>query len=91
LPTLDFNAYTQFSRETLFVISTFAIKANPYWFGHDIYSPKTIEEGGPFTIGRVIHSNRHATLSAYIGGVAVFNRALTAEEIKNLSEIGQAK
>ena len=66
-----------------------ALKANPYWFGHDIYAPRTIAEGGPFTIGRVIHSNRHATLSAYIGGVAVFNRPLSAEEMARLSAIGQ--
>ena len=66
-----------------------ALKANPYWFGHDIYAPRTIAEGGPFTIGRVIHSNRHATLSAYIGGVAVFNRALSAEEMARLSALGR--
>ena len=65
-----------------------ALKANPYWFGHDIYAPRTLAEGGPFTIGRVIHSNRHATLSAYIGGVAVFNRPLSAEEMARLSAIG---
>ena len=65
-----------------------ALKSNPYFFGHDIYAPKTIEQGGPFTIGRVIHSNRHATLSAWIGGVAVFDRALTDEEMKKLAAIG---
>lgn len=65
-----------------------AIKANPYWFGHDIYSPP-LGEGSPFTIGRVIHSNRHATLSAYFGGVAVFNKALTPEKMLDLSKIGR--
>jgi hypothetical protein len=65
-----------------------ALKSNPYYFGDDIYAPKSIEEGGPFTIGRVIHSNRHATLSAWIGGVAVFDRALSDEEMKQLAGIG---
>ncbi|QDV69895.1 hypothetical protein Poly24_36130 [Rosistilla carotiformis] len=66
-----------------------ALKSNPYWFGHDIYAPRTLAEGGPFTVGRVIHSNRHKTLSAYIGGVAVFDRALTSEEMACLSAIGR--
>jgi rhamnogalacturonyl hydrolase YesR len=65
-----------------------ALKSNPYYFGDDIYAPKSIEEGGPFTIGRVIHSNRHATLSAWIGGVAVFDRALSDDEMKQLATIG---
>ena len=65
-----------------------ALKSNPYYFGHDIYAPKTMEQGGPFTIGRVIHSNRHATLSAWIGGVAVFDRALSDQEMKKLATIG---
>jgi hypothetical protein len=47
-----------------------------------------MEQGGPFTIGRVIHSNRHATLSAWIGGVAVFDRPLSDEEMKKLATIG---
>jgi hypothetical protein len=65
-----------------------ALKSNPYYFGYDIYAPKTMEQGGPFTIGRVIHSNRHATLSAWIGGVAVFDRALSDDEMKRLAKIG---
>ena len=65
-----------------------ALKSNPYYFGYDIYAPKTMEQGGPFTIGRVIHSNRHATLSAWIGGVAVFDRALSDDEMKKLATIG---
>ena len=66
-----------------------ALKSNPYYFGSDIYAPNSIEEGGPFTIGRVIHSNRHATLSAWIGGVAVFDRALSDHEMKRLATIGK--
>jgi len=68
-----------------------SIKANPYWFGKDIYTPQKPEEGSPFTIGRVIHSNRHATLSAYFGGVAVFNSALSPRRMKELSLIGRTK
>jgi hypothetical protein len=26
-----------------------ALKSNPYYFGYDIYAPKTMEQGGPFT------------------------------------------
>ena len=66
-----------------------AIRANPYYFGHDIYAPKSIEEGGPFTIGRVIHSNRHATLTGWFGGVAVYGSALTPEEMWKLATIGR--
>jgi hypothetical protein len=66
-----------------------AIKANPYWFGKDIYSPQNESDGSPFTIGRVIHSNRHATLSAYFGGVAVFNKGLSQNEMLKLSKIGR--
>ena len=65
-----------------------ALKANPYWFGHDIYTPSSTE-GGPFTIGRVIHSNRHATLAAWIGGVAVYERALSPAQMATLAGIGR--
>ena len=68
-----------------------SLKANPYWFGHDIYAPRTPAEGGPFTIGRVIHSNRHPTLSAWFGGVAVFDRALAGPEMARLSAIGRGQ
>ncbi len=62
-----------------------SLKVNPYYFGRSIYSPQTIAEGGPFTIGRVIHSNREPGVNAWIGGVAVFNRALDAGEMKRLA------
>lgn len=74
---------------TISSIEMVAIKANPYWIGKDIYSPQSESEGSPFTIGRVIHSNRHATLSAYFGGVAVYNTALNEKEIEKLSMIGR--
>jgi hypothetical protein len=65
------------------------IRANPYYFGHDIFAPKSVEDGGPFTIGRVIHSNRHATLTAWFGGVAVYTSALGAEDMRKLAAIGR--
>lgn len=65
-----------------------ALRVNPYWFGHDLYHPKTPEEGGPFTIGRVIHSSRSVGMTGFIGGVAVYNRALSAAEMRKLSAIG---
>jgi hypothetical protein len=66
------------------------VRLNPWWFPHDIYSPSDATGGGPFTIGRVIHSSRSVGFTGWIGGVAVFNRALTAEEIARLSAIGQS-
>ena len=84
--TLRKNAAGQFSTET--AADLVALKANPYWFGHDIYAPPSAAEGGPFTIGRVIHSNRHATLSAFIGGVAVFNQPLSPAQMRALARLG---
>lgn len=43
--------------------------------------------GGPFTIGRVIHSSRAIGFSGWIGGVAVFNRALAQEELVKLARL----
>jgi hypothetical protein len=58
-----------------------ALRLNPWWYPHCIYSPADAQNGGPFTIGRVIHSSRSVGFTGWIGGVAVFDRALTAEEI----------
>jgi hypothetical protein len=84
--TLRKDAGGRFTTET--AADLVALKANPYWFGHDIYSPPSAAEGSPFTIGRVIHSNRHATLSAFIGGVAVFDQPLSPEQMRTLARIG---
>ena len=67
-----------------------ALRANPFWFGHDLYSPPTPQDGGPFTIGRVIHTSRSVGWTGYLGGVAVFNRPLTAKEIARLSAVAPA-
>ena len=64
-----------------------ALKVNPYWFGHDLFSPASAEVGGPFTLGRVIHSNRHPTLSAWFGGAAVYARPLGPEEMARLARL----
>ena len=64
-----------------------ALKVNPYWFGHDLFSPASAEVGGPFTLGRVIHSNRHPTLSAWFGGAAVYARPLGPEEMARLASL----
>ncbi|MDZ7639136.1 MAG: hypothetical protein U5J83_12950 [Bryobacterales bacterium] len=66
-----------------------ALKANPFWFGHDLYHPAHADEGGPFTIGRVIHSSRGVGTRQYIGGVAVYNRALSPKEMAKLAAIGR--
>ena len=58
-----------------------SLRLNPWWYPHGIYEPKNDGTGGPFTIGRVIHSSRSVGFTGWIGGVAVFDRALTAEEL----------
>ncbi|EMI55024.1 LamG domain-containing protein [Rhodopirellula sallentina] len=64
-----------------------AVCKNPWWFPHPIYSPADSRSGGPFTIGRAIHSARSVGFTGWIGGVAVFDRALGASELKTLAEI----
>jgi len=64
-----------------------ALRANPFWFGHDLWTPEQ-GMGGPFTIGRVIHSSRSVGFTGWIGGVAVFGRALTAKEMLRLARVG---
>jgi hypothetical protein len=64
-----------------------ALRLNPWWYPHAIYQPKDATSGGPFTIGRVIHSSRSVGFTGWIGGVAVFNRALDAAELGRLAEL----
>jgi hypothetical protein len=64
-----------------------ALRLNPWWYPHGIYVPKDAHTGGPFTIGRVIHSSRSVGFTGWIGGVAVYNRALTGKELKRLDEL----
>ena len=66
-----------------------ALRTNPFWFPHDLYVPPTTEDGGPFTIGRVIHTSRSVGFTGYIGGVAVFNRALSAQQMEKLALIAR--
>jgi hypothetical protein len=68
-----------------------ALRLNPWWYPHGIYTPKDARSGGPFTIGRVIHSSRSVGFTGWIGGVAVFDRALGSEEMKRMSDLGQAR
>lgn len=66
-----------------------ALRLNPWWYPHGIYSPKDAQTGGPFTIGRVIHSSRSIGFTGWIGGVAVFDRALSGAELTRLSAIAR--
>lgn len=66
-----------------------ALKLNPWWYPHALYTPDA-QSGGPFTIGRVIHSSRSVGFTGWIGGVAVFNRALNEEEMKKLTKLGSS-
>ena len=67
-----------------------ALRLNPWWFNHDsLYTPANDGTGGPFTIGRVIHSSRGVGFTGWIGGVAVFNRALNSAELRTLSALRQ--
>ncbi len=67
-----------------------ALKTNPYWFGHSIHVPATEAEGGPFTIGRVLHMGRSGRMTAYLGGVAVYGRALSPAEMGRLAGIAKS-
>lgn len=64
-----------------------ALKANPFWFPHDLYTPQSQDEGGPFTIGRVIHTGRTVGFTGWIGGVAVFNEVLSPEQMAQLAKV----
>ena len=64
-----------------------ALRLNPWWYPHAIYRPADASSGGPFTIGRVIHSSRSVGFTGWIGGVAVFDRALSAEELARLAAL----
>jgi hypothetical protein len=68
-----------------------ALKLNPWWYPHGIYAPNDPETGGPFTIGRVIHSARGVGFTGWIGGVAVFNRALSADEMSMLARVARER
>jgi hypothetical protein len=66
-----------------------ALRLNPWWYPHGIHAPADAASGGPFTIGRVIHSAKSVGFTGWIGGVAVFDRALTATELEHLAAIGR--
>lgn len=68
-----------------------ALRLNPWWYPHRIYAPQDAQSGGPFTIGRVIHSSRSVGFTGWIGGVAVFARALSAPELARLAAIRSGK
>ena len=55
-----------------------------------LYTPANDGTGGPFTIGRVIHSDRDVGFTGWIGGVTVFNRAPSAEELARLATVRTA-
>jgi hypothetical protein len=63
------------------------VRLNPWWFPHaSLYPPDNDGTGGPFTIARVIHSSRNVGFTGRIGGVAVFNRALSQGATAKLPE-----
>ncbi len=66
-----------------------ALRLNPWWYPHDLYVPTDSQTGGPFTIGRVIHSSRGVGFTGWIGGVAVFDLALCEDELRKLADIGK--
>jgi hypothetical protein len=68
-----------------------ALRLNPWCYSHEnLYTPTNDGTGGPFNISRVIHSSRGVGFTGWIGGVAVFNRALSADEFATLSAIRNA-
>jgi len=79
------GAYREASRDLV------ALRLNPWWYPHGLYQPKDAVSGGPFTIGRVIHSSRGVGFTGWIGGVAVFDRALSEEELIRLAGLRTPK
>ncbi len=80
------GAWTVTSRDLV------ALRLNPWWYPHGrLYAPANDGSGGPFTIGRVIHSGRSVGFTGWIGGVAVFDRALSAEELGRMAAIKPCK
>jgi hypothetical protein len=77
----DDGQFTEATRELV------GLRLNPWWYPHGLYSPPDDGSGGPFTIGRVIHSSRSVGFTGWIGGVAVFDRALDAKELVRLSDL----
>ncbi len=65
------------------------LRLNPWWYPHDLYSPADDGSGGPFTIGRVIHSSRSIGFTGWIGGVAIYDRALSPAELASLADLRQ--
>ncbi len=82
--TLKASADGSFTETTRDLV---ALRLNPWWYPHGIYAPNDDGSGGPFTIGRVIHSSRSVGFTGWIGGVAVFDRALSAEELASLTSL----
>lgn len=82
--TLRQRANGRFAEESRDLVG---LRLNPWWYPHGIYAPPDDGSGGPFTIGRVIHSSRGVGFTGWIGGVAVFNRALTVEELAKLASL----
>ncbi|MDX2178196.1 MAG: hypothetical protein SFV18_01305 [Bryobacteraceae bacterium] len=63
-----------------------ALRVNPFWFPHDLFSPPP-DAGGPFSIGRTPHTGRNPRVAMWIGGVAVFDRALSPAEMAKLANV----
>ena len=77
----DDGRFAEESRELV------GLRLNPWWYPHAIYTPPDDGSGGPFTIGRVIHSSRGVGFTGWIGGVAVFDRPLSAEPMAKLADL----
>jgi hypothetical protein len=67
-----------------------ALRLNPWWYPQDLHIPKDGVSGGPFAIGRVIHSSRSVGFTGWIGRVAVFDRALSSGKLLQLNKARSA-
>lgn len=81
------NAFTKVRVTSTSKRELVALRVNPFWFPHDLYTPPTETDGGPFTIGRVIHTSRNVGFTGYIGGIAVFDRALSGKDMARLANL----
>ncbi|MSU68780.1 MAG: hypothetical protein EXS40_09445 [Opitutaceae bacterium] len=57
----------------------------------ELYTPASDGTGGSFSIGRVIHSSHSVGFTGWIGGVAVFNLALSPAELNELSALSRER
>ena len=60
-----------------------------WWLSPNSLYTRANHGGGPFIIGRLNHSSRSVGFTGWIGGVVVFNQALSAEQMAKLMALAK--